>query len=155
MMSFIRPRLRTPVRVATLGTVTAAAIVVGQGWGNAITFEVAMVAMAIGSYVWGGRDSDRGALIGSRADERQASLQMKVNAFQGNVMTLAAPAAFLIAIALKAKPLWPFALFVVVAGLSGLVGWAIYRDDGPGQAYGPDPGHFTAVQSPDSGIPRA
>jgi hypothetical protein len=34
MMSFIRPRLRTPVRVATLGTVTAAAIVAGQGWGK-------------------------------------------------------------------------------------------------------------------------
>jgi hypothetical protein len=140
MMRFIRPRLRAPAGLAIGGTVIAAALVAGQGWAAAIPVEAVMVAMAIGYYVWGGKDTDLGAVIGSRADERQASLQMKVTALQGKVMILAAAAAFLIAIAVKAT-VWPFALLVAVAGVSGFVGWAIYRDDGPGQPDGADAGH--------------
>ena len=70
-------------------------------------------------------------MIGSRADERQTSLEMKVTALPGKVMTAAAVVAFLIAVAVKAT-LWPFAVFVVPAGVSGLAGWAIYRQDGNG-----------------------
>jgi hypothetical protein len=152
-MRFIGPRLRNPLGVLAFGTVFAAAIVIGQGWENAIVFEAAFMVLAAVSYVWGGRDTDRGALIGSRADERQASLQMKVTAFQGKVLSAAAAVAFLVAIAVNAKPLWPFILFVVLSGVSGLVGWGIYRDDLDSQADGPDPGHFTAVQPPHSGTP--
>jgi hypothetical protein len=82
-------------------------------------------------YVWGG-NTDLGAVIGSRADERQASVQMRVTALQGKVMTAAAIGAFLIAVVLKAT-IWPFAAFVAIAGISGLVGWAIYRENGDGQ----------------------
>jgi len=71
------------------------------------------------------------AVIGSRADERQTSLEMKVTALPGKVITAAAVVAFLIAVAVKAT-LWPFAVFVVPAGVSGLAGWAIYRQDGNG-----------------------
>ena len=71
-------------------------------------------------------------MIGSRADERQASVQMRVTALQGKVMTAAAIGAFLIAVVLKAT-IWPFAVFVAIAGISGLVGWAIYRENGDGQ----------------------
>ena len=78
MKRLIRPRLRAPAQVAVIGLAGAAAIVAGYGWGNAIPFAVLAVALAIGVYVWGGRDTDRGALIGSRPDERQASLQKKV-----------------------------------------------------------------------------
>jgi hypothetical protein len=153
-MRFIRPRLRNPVMMVTGGTAFAIAIVIGQGWGNAIPFEAVILALAIASYVWGGRDTDRGALMGSRADERQASLQMKVTAFQGKVMTLAAAAAFLYAIAVNARPLWPFIFFMLVAGASGSLGWGIYREHGT-EADGPDPEHFTAPQSPESSMPRA
>jgi hypothetical protein len=153
MMRFIRPRLRAPAQMALLGLAGTAAIVVGQGWENAITFAVLMALAVIGVYVWGGRDTDQGALIGSRADERQASLQMKVTAFQGKVLSVAAGVAFLVAIAVNARPLWPFVLCVAVSGVSGLAGWAIYRDDRHGQADGPDPEHFIAVQPPPSGMP--
>jgi hypothetical protein len=153
VMRFIRPRLRAPAQMALIGLAATVAIAVGQGWGNAIPFAVLIVALAVVSYVLGGRDTDRGALIGSRADERQASLQMKVTAFQGKVLSAAAAVAFLVAIAVNAKPLWPFILFVAVSGVSGMVGWGIYHDDSAGEPSSPDPGHFTAVQPLHSGMP--
>jgi hypothetical protein len=137
MMSFIRPRLRVPVAVAVLGTAATTAVVVGQGWTTAIYVEIPWVALAVGYHVWGGKDSDVGAVIGSRADERQASLEMKVTALQGKVMTAAAAVAFLIAVAVKAT-IWPFVIFVVLAGVSGLAGWAIYRENDGGQDDGVD-----------------
>lgn len=145
MMRFIRPRLRVPAATAVLGTAFAVAYAIGRGWAPAIFIGVYTVALAIGYYVWGGRDSDRGALIGSRADERQATLQMKVMAFQGKVLTAGGVVAYVIALATNYKPVWPFTLFLLLAGLSFSVGWGIYRDDRPD---GPDPEHFTAVQSP-------
>jgi hypothetical protein len=87
-----------------------------------------------------------GAVIGSCAGERQASLQMKVTALPGKVMTAAAAAAFLTAVAVPVKAtFWPFAVFVVPAGVSGLAGWAIYRQDGNGHDDGMDAEH---AQSP-------
>jgi hypothetical protein len=137
MMRFIRPRLRAPVSVAVLGTVAAAALAVAQGWASAVIVEVVAIALAVGYYVWGGKDSDLGAVIGSRADERQASLEMKVTALQGKVMTAAASIAFLIAVIVNGT-IWPFAIFVALAGISGFAGWAIYREDGDGQDNGAD-----------------
>ena len=63
---------------------------------------------------------------------------MKVTAFQGKVMTAAA---YVYAIAVNARPLWPFIFFILISAVSGSVGWGIYRDDGPGQADGADAGH--------------
>ena len=132
MMRFLRPRLRVPVAVAVLGTAATTAVAISQGWAAAVYVELAWIALAVGYYAWGGKDTDVGAVLGSRADERQASVEMKVTALQGKVMTAAAVVAFLIAVAVKAT-IWPFAILVVIAGLSGLAGWAIYRDDGNGQ----------------------
>jgi hypothetical protein len=151
-MRFIRPRLRKPLVALAGGTAFAVAIGIGQGWGNAILLEAIFIALAFASYVLGGRDTDRGALIGSRPDERQASLQTKVTAFQGKVLSATAAVAFLIAIAANAKPLWPFILFIVVSGVSGMVGWGIYHDDVPGEASDPDPAHVTVGQPPDFGM---
>jgi hypothetical protein len=140
MMSFVRPRLRVPVAVAILGTAATTAVVVSQGWTTGLYVEIAWVVLAVGYYVWGGKDSDVGAVIGSRADERQASLEMKVTALQGKVMAAAAVVAFLIAVAVKAT-IWPFAAFVGLAGLSGFAGWVIYREHDDGQESDPDTEH--------------
>lgn len=140
MMRFIRPRLRVPAAMAVLGTAATAVVVVSQGWMTALYVEIAWVVLAVGYYVWGGKDSDVGAVLGSRADERQASLEMKVTALQGKVMTAAAAVAFLVAVAVKAT-IWPFAIFVALAGLSGVAGWAIYREDGRRQDDGVDTDH--------------
>jgi hypothetical protein len=132
MTRLIPPRLRAPAGLAVGGTVIAAALLASQGWAAAIPVEVVFVALATGYYVWGGKDTDLGAVIGSRADERQASMQMRVTALQGKVMTAAAIVAFLSAVAIKAT-IWPFAVFVALAGISGLAGWAIYREHDDGQ----------------------
>jgi hypothetical protein len=50
-------------------------------------------------------------------------------------MTAAAIVAFLIAIVVKAT-IWPYATFLALAGISGLAGWAIYREKGDGQEDG-------------------
>jgi hypothetical protein len=83
MMRLIPPRLRAPAGLAAGGTVIAAVMLASQGWGAAIPIEVVFAALAVGYYIWGGKDTDLGAVIGSRADERQASLQMRVTALQG------------------------------------------------------------------------
>ena len=49
----------------------AAAVVVGYGWGSAVPVVIITIVAGIGYCLWGGRDSDTGAMIGSRADERQ------------------------------------------------------------------------------------
>jgi hypothetical protein len=52
--------------------------------------EGLVLVLAAAYYVWGGRDTDGGAIIGHRADERQKNMQMKVTALQGQVMTVTA-----------------------------------------------------------------
>ena len=71
MKRYLRPRMRTPVSVAVMGTVVAAALAVSQGWAVGIVIEVVFVALAAGYWAWGGKDTDVGAVIGHRADERQ------------------------------------------------------------------------------------
>jgi hypothetical protein len=79
---------------------------------------------------------------------------MKVTAFQGKVMTLAAAAAYLCAIAVNARPLWPFIFFFLATGVFGMVGWGIYREH-DAAADGPDPEHFSAPAPSESPMPRA
>ena len=132
-MRFLHPRLRAPAQMAVLGAVLAVIFGLAQGWEAALGMIVIFLALAAGYYVWGGKDTDMGAVIGSRPDERQASLQMKVTALQGKVMTGAAVIAYLVVVLGKATfwpkiTVWPFAIPLVLAGLTGLAGWVIYRE---------------------------
>jgi hypothetical protein len=150
MMAFLRPRLRAPVLAVALGTVLAVLFGVSQGWAVAAIIEGVFVAMAAGYYVWAGQDTDVGAVIGHRPDERQASLLMKVTALQGKVMSAAAAIVFVIATVGKATAwpkatVWPFAIPVVLAGLSGLAGWAMYRERSEAEGDDEDAGHSVPV----------
>ena len=136
-MRFFRPRLRAPAQMVVLGAVAAVVFGLAHGWGPAVGVMVPFLALAAGYYAWGGEDTDMGAIIGSRPDERQASLQMKVTALQGKVMAGAAGPIFMVAVLGKAAwwpklDVWPFAIPLVLAGLSGLAGWVIYRERGDG-----------------------
>jgi len=78
-----------------------------------------------------------GAIIGSRPDERQASMQMKVTALQGKV--IAGPPGLSSWSRSWARPpgwpkldVWPFAIPLALASVSGLAGWMIYRGRGDG-----------------------
>jgi hypothetical protein len=132
-MRMIRPRLRVPAVMIIAGSAIAAAIVVSRGWARAIPLEVVVITIAFGYYAWGGSDTDSGALVGSRPDERQASLQLKVMALQARVMAWVAIIGYVIAIAVRASA-WPFELFAVVGAVTGLAGLMIYRDGHPGRA---------------------
>jgi hypothetical protein len=136
-MGFLRPRLRAPAQMAVLGAVLAVTFGLAQGWGAAVGIMVIFLALAAGYYVWAGKDSDMGAIVGSRADERQASMQMKVLALQGKVMAGAAGPIFVVAVLGRAVfwpklDVWPFAIPLVLASLSGLAGWAVYHERSDG-----------------------
>jgi hypothetical protein len=104
MMTFIRPRLRKPLRNALAGTVFAAAWALrgGNAWQLSIAMEVTVLVSAITMYVRAGEDNDEGALAGSRADERQKLLSLRSRAL---AMNFAAVAAFIgLSVGVAVKP---------------------------------------------------
>ncbi|HYB48634.1 MAG TPA: hypothetical protein VED20_14990, partial [Streptosporangiaceae bacterium] len=120
-MRFLRSRLRAPVSVAAVGTVLTAIMGVSQGWAPAVATAVATVVFAFGVYAWSGKDTDMGAVMGHRADERQAGIRMKVSALQGEVLTVAAVIVFLVAVIGKATVwpkanIWPYEIPLILAG---------------------------------------
>jgi hypothetical protein len=111
----------------------AVADAIGQGWGAAVPLAVAAVPMAFVYYVWGGRDSDfAAALIGRRADERQALIRTRARALAGSTMYAIAVIGVIAALALPDSGgwarNWPFAAVVVAGTISYF--WA-GRDGGP------------------------
>jgi hypothetical protein len=143
MMRFIRPRLRKPVGIALAGTLYAAAWLVhgGNGWVLAIVAEVGVIALAISTYVWGGRDSDEDALAGSRPDERQQLIAQRSWALAGKVTMLAAFAGATIAVAARASWWWPFTVIFAVTGFAYLLGLSTYGVGEEGPADDANDGH--------------
>jgi hypothetical protein len=119
-------RLMIPGGAAVLGSAIAVGAGIGSGWGAAVGIEAVTIAGAVLYYFVGGRDSDVGALFGSRPDERQASIGMRSTALTGNILILTAIGGVIVTSAL-AKPVWPFTLFCVVGGATYLAGLVIYR----------------------------
>jgi hypothetical protein len=128
MMTFIRPRLRKPLRNALAGTVFAAAWALrgGNTWWLAIAIEVTILVSAITMYVRAGDDNDEGALAGSRADERQKLLSIRSRALGWNFAMVAAFIGLSIAVAVKAAWWWPFLAIFAVAGFGYLLGLSNY-----------------------------
>jgi hypothetical protein len=87
MTSIRNRRLRAPTMMLAAGTVVAVAVGIGQGWGAATTMAVVMIFAAVFYYGAGGRDSGFGALIGGRADERQALIRTRARAHSRTVVT--------------------------------------------------------------------
>jgi hypothetical protein len=127
VISTKHPRLVVPAVMAILGTVIAIASWIGAGWGAGVGVELVTIVAAIGYLVLGGRDSDVGALIGSRPDERQASVGLRATALAGFVLTVVALGGLVIASAMG-RTVWPFSLFCIVGAVSFVVGLLIYRD---------------------------
>jgi hypothetical protein len=118
-------RLAAPAIMIIGGTGLAGAVVASQGWEAAVPVEAIAIVAAIGYYIWGGRDSDFGAMIGSRVDERQSLLRMRAQSLGGTAAGLASLIGYIVAVALK-DPVWPF-LLVLGAGVIGFIaGLAIY-----------------------------
>jgi L-alanine-DL-glutamate epimerase-like enolase superfamily enzyme len=127
MMRSIPPRLRAPVIMLVGGAVIDAVAVAAWGWGSLVSLGPITVAAVVGYYVLNGRDSDFAAMLRDQADERQAYRRLKIQALVGRVMTGAAAVAYLVAALAKAT-LWPFTIFLAMAGVAFLAGWVIYRE---------------------------
>jgi hypothetical protein len=113
------------------GTVINVAVVIGNGWRwrDEPLLVLMTILAAIGYYVWGGRDSDTGAMYGGREDERQRLIHTQAAAFSGWVVCQALLAGFVVALALG-KPTWPFAIFLGVGVISFIGATAFYRSRG-------------------------
>lgn len=127
MIGTRNPRLVAPAVTVVLGSAIALGAWIGAGWGAALAVELVTVIGACGYYLLGGRDSDVGALFGSRPDERQASIGMRATALTGNVMILVAIGGVIIATA-AGTSVWPFFLFCWVGAATFVVGLVIYRN---------------------------
>jgi hypothetical protein len=133
MMSFIPPRLRKPAGIALAGVVFAAAWLVRGGplWWVSILAVILTAVRAVSWYRMGGKDTDEGALAGSRADERQQLVSLKSRALACNLAAIAAFIGLTVAIALKAAWWWPFAVILGVVGFGYLLGLSSYGSGEP------------------------
>jgi len=121
------PRLLAPAVTVALGSAIAFGAWIGNGWGAAVGIELLTLIGACGYFVLGGRDSDIGALLGSKPDERQASIGMRATALTGNVMVLVAIGGVVVALAVGSSA-WPFFLFCLVGAATFLIGLFVYRE---------------------------
>ena len=127
MTRSIPPRLRAPVYMLVGGGAIDAIAVAAWGWGSLTSLGPITAAAAVAYYVLAGRDSDFAAMLRDQADERQVYRRLKIQALVGKVMTAAVAVGYLVAGLAKAT-LWPFAIFVALAGVTFLAGWIIYRE---------------------------
>ncbi|HXQ75430.1 MAG TPA: hypothetical protein VN791_02955 [Acidimicrobiales bacterium] len=126
MIATASARLRVPAVMAIGGSAIALGSLVGAGWKSGLGVEVVTVMATIGYYVLGGRDSDAGALFGSRPDERQAGIAMRATTSTGNVLCVVVLGGFVVTTALG-RDVWPFALMSVVGGITFVVALVYYR----------------------------
>jgi hypothetical protein len=121
-MTRIRGRRRAPATMLAGGGALAVAAGLGQGWSAAIAVVVVAIAGAAFNYGAGGRDSDYGALIGDRADERQALIRTRAQALSGTAVYAVAVIGAIVVLAVRGPGHWgtygPFVL-AVVAGTVG------------------------------------
>jgi hypothetical protein len=119
-------RLRAPLLLLAWGGAQAAVDAIGGKGGAAVAAAVVAIPVAAGWYAWGGRDSDYGALIGDRADERQALIRTRARALSGTAMYAAAVISGVVVIAVRGighwSSYWPLRLVAAVGTVTYLWG---------------------------------
>ena len=127
MKNLVRPRLRKPLVRVVAGTGVAAAWAIGSPhWWLAIVIEVTILVSAVSSYVSSGQDSDEGALIGSRADERQRLVGQQAMALAARFAMIGAYVGFVVTLAIKPAAAWQFAAVLAVGAVGYLFGLSEY-----------------------------
>lgn len=125
MKRFGRKRLVRPLSVGILGTMIAGAAAIGSSWVNALAVELFVVLLVLGLFALAGTDSDVGAVIGRREDERQKLIEARALALSMKVMYSAAIVCAVIAIALKDN-YWQADVIGSCGGLAFLIGLRIF-----------------------------
>jgi phosphatidylglycerophosphate synthase len=127
MLKVIPPRLRKPALYTLIGLVFAAAWLIhgGRTWWFSIVVLVGTAARVLAVYLRAGKDTDEGALAGSRADERLQQLNARSRALAA-IFACAATFIALSAAVAAGKTWWPYAAILAVAGLGYLFGLSNY-----------------------------
>ena len=143
MMTFIPPRLRKPAVYALGGLLFAAAWLVRGGplWWVSIMAVIATAGSVTRVYRLGGKDTDEGALAGSRADERQQLVSLRSRALACNLTAVVSFIGLTAAIAVKGAWWWPFLVILGVAGFGYLLGLSNYGVAEEGTPDEVDAGH--------------
>jgi hypothetical protein len=139
MMGFIAPRLRKPAAYALGGVLFAAAWLVRGGplWWVSISALILTGAGVARLYQLGGKDSDEGALAGSRADERQRLVSERSRALACNLAALTSFIGLTAAIAARGTWGWPFLVTLLITGYGYLFGLGTFGaavEEGPEDA---------------------
>jgi hypothetical protein len=139
MMGFIPPRLRKPAAYALGGVLFAAAWLVRGGplWWVSISALILTAAGVARLYRLGGKDTDEGALAGSRADERQQLVSERSRALACNLAALTSFIGLTAAIAVRGTWGWPFLVTLLITGygyLFGLGTFGVAAEEAPEDA---------------------
>jgi glucan phosphoethanolaminetransferase (alkaline phosphatase superfamily) len=118
-------RLWTPAVAVAAGTAIAIAVGIHQSWWSALASELVALAWAVSLYVIGGRDTDIGAAVGAKGDERQELVKLRAARLCLAVVVAAIVVGCLIAAATK-PAIWPFQIFAVVIGIAYFYGLWFY-----------------------------
>jgi hypothetical protein len=124
MMTFIPPRLRVPLIYGVGTALFAAAWFVRGGrtwWIGILAIVVAGIRVAV-LYIGGGTDTDAGALVGGRADERLKFISARSWALAGKIAVVAAFLGLTAGIAVRALWWWQFAIMLGLTGFGYLLG---------------------------------
>jgi hypothetical protein len=128
-MKSMPSRLRAPALLTAATLIVLAIGGVTRGWGSVADVAPIPIVAIVALYLWGGRDTDAGALIRRELDERQAHQRLEVQALVGRVLSLAVGLAYMIAVATKAK-LWPWAILLGLMAIAFVAGRLIYSERG-------------------------
>jgi hypothetical protein len=128
--------------------ISGVVVIALQGVGHWSNYGPIALVVAVGTvtYLWGGRDSERAAMmIGGRADERQALIRTRAMALSGYAMAAAVLIGALVEEALghPFRSYWPLALTLVAGAVGYLAGEAKYGAD-LGADYAPGAGRKRA-----------
>jgi hypothetical protein len=147
MMSFIPPRLRKPLYRTLAGLLIAGAWAIGSSgagrWPLTVVIAVASLGQGVIRYAWAGEDTDEGALLGSRADERQQLVGQQALALAGKIALAAAYIGVLVTLAVKQSDVWPFLAMFAITGFGYLLGLSNYGSGEPAADDGMTVRHHT------------
>jgi hypothetical protein len=138
-----RHGLWTPVLAGFGGSAISLAIGFGHGkWEAIVIGEVVTAVAVVVLYFASAQDSDVGAVLGHRADERQVLVRLKASRVSAVVGVLAAIVACVIAGSIDTT-YWPFEVIYIVMGASYLIGLGIYgaASEGDGAVTGNEADH--------------
>lgn len=122
-------RLWVPLMAGVTGTAISLSVGLGRHTWQAIVIGEVVTVLAVVVLVFvGTQDTDMGALLGHRTDERQALIRLKAARVSAVVAVVASVVACVVAAA-AGSVYWPFEVIYLAAGLSYLIGLRFYGAD--------------------------